>query len=118
MLALLEQRRLTEGHGRALLLAADHDDRRRLGLLAADHGWSVRETERRARQSGTAAAPTSHSKTVHPDQTAASEAISDLLARALGTELRVRPVAGGYRVEFTVTDADQARDLAGRLTGR
>ena len=40
---------LSEGHGRALLLAPDHGDRRRLARAAAQDGWSVRETEQRAR---------------------------------------------------------------------
>src|SRR6201999_318392 len=45
---------LSEGHGRALLLAPDHGDRRTLGRAAIHSGWSVRETEQRAR--GTRAA--------------------------------------------------------------
>ena len=49
VLDLLVEGDLTEGHGRALLMAPDHDDRRRLGRTAADDGWTVRETEARAR---------------------------------------------------------------------
>ncbi|HWT24025.1 MAG TPA: ParB/RepB/Spo0J family partition protein, partial [Solirubrobacteraceae bacterium] len=48
-LALLEDGALTEGHGRALLMAPDHDERRRLARAAAAEGWSVRETESHAR---------------------------------------------------------------------
>ncbi|MCW3012254.1 MAG: ParB/RepB/Spo0J family partition protein, partial [Solirubrobacterales bacterium] len=47
---LLERGALTEGHGRALLLAPDHADRRRLARDAAAEGWSVRVTEARARE--------------------------------------------------------------------
>src|SRR5919198_1625603 len=43
---------LTEGHGRALLTAADHDARRRLARTAVREGWSVRRTEERARDAG------------------------------------------------------------------
>ena len=50
VLELLVEGRLTEGHGRALLMAPDHADRRRLGRTAADEGWTVRETEARARE--------------------------------------------------------------------
>ena len=50
VLALLESGALTEGHGRALLLAEDHGDRRRLARDAAEQGWSVRVTEARARE--------------------------------------------------------------------
>ena len=49
-LAAIERRELSEGHGRALLLATDHGDRRRLARDAVDGGWSVRELEDRARR--------------------------------------------------------------------
>jgi ParB family transcriptional regulator, chromosome partitioning protein len=45
----LESRELSEGHGRALLSAADPDAIERLAREAIDKGWSVRETERRTR---------------------------------------------------------------------
>jgi ParB family chromosome partitioning protein len=49
-LDLLAAGELTEGHGRALLIAQGHDDRRRLARAAAADGWTVRETEARARR--------------------------------------------------------------------
>ena len=49
-LELLERGELSEGHGRALLLATDHADRRRLARSAAAEGWSVRTLETRARE--------------------------------------------------------------------
>src|SRR4051795_4580548 len=39
-LGLVEEGRLSEGHGRALLLADDHADRRRLAPAAGDGGWA------------------------------------------------------------------------------
>src|SRR3954462_7349554 len=48
-LALLEDGALSEGHGRALLLTTDHAARRSLARAAAAEGWTVRETEDRAR---------------------------------------------------------------------
>ena len=48
---LVQQGALSEGHGRALLLAEDHGARRRLARAAAGQGWSVRVTEERARES-------------------------------------------------------------------
>ncbi|MDP9347458.1 MAG: ParB/RepB/Spo0J family partition protein, partial [Actinomycetota bacterium] len=44
-LALVESGALTEGHGRALLLADDHGARRSLARAAAAEGWSVRVLE-------------------------------------------------------------------------
>ncbi|MGB8881866.1 MAG: ParB/RepB/Spo0J family partition protein, partial [Solirubrobacteraceae bacterium] len=48
-LELIEHGDLTEGHGRALLLAEDHAVRRSLARDAARARWSVRELESRAR---------------------------------------------------------------------
>src|SRR5918997_1189168 len=72
-LELIAAGALTEGHGRALLLAGDHDARRRLARAAAQEGWTVRQTEARARAAGDpGAGPTSpaasRSGAPHPDQ--------------------------------------------------
>ncbi len=49
-LELIETGELSEGHGRAILLCKDHSTRRGLAFAARDGAWSVRETERRARE--------------------------------------------------------------------
>ena len=51
VIELLEQGALSEGHGRALLLAEDHGARRSLARDAVAEGWSVRIAEARARAS-------------------------------------------------------------------
>ncbi len=48
-LALLESGELSEGHGRAILQVRGNDVRRQLARDAAAGGWSVRETENRAK---------------------------------------------------------------------
>ncbi len=54
---LVQSGELSEGHGRALLLAEDHAARRRLAQAASEQGWSVRLTEeartREQRRDGT-----------------------------------------------------------------
>src|SRR4051794_15176758 len=50
-LALVEDGALSEGHGRALLLADDHGERRRLARAAVQGGLSVRVLVQRARES-------------------------------------------------------------------
>src|SRR3954465_13084719 len=50
VLDLLAAGHLSEGHGRALLTAPDHDERRRIARSAVQDGWSVRQTEARARE--------------------------------------------------------------------
>jgi ParB family chromosome partitioning protein len=118
ILDLLERRELTEGHGRALLLAEDHADRRRLGREAAQEGWTVRVLEAKAREANSAdgGRPAGRAGRVHPDQAAAATEVGEALARALGVEVRVRPTAsGGYRAELSFEDAAQAHELAARL---
>jgi ParB family chromosome partitioning protein len=48
-LALISAGELSEGHGRALLLAGGQDERIALARRAVDRGWSVRDTEAAAR---------------------------------------------------------------------
>jgi ParB family chromosome partitioning protein len=120
-LELLERGDLTAGHGRALLLATDHGDRRRLARSAAAEGWSVRTLEARARAANDPDAgrtPAAPAPALHPDQQAAAEQIADALGGALGIEVTVKPRGTGYRVELSFDDPDAAIALARRLRPR
>jgi ParB family chromosome partitioning protein len=117
---LLEAGDLTEGHGRALLLAQDHTERRSLARSAAAEGWSVRTLEARAREAGKRLAEPARSTprslpTVHPDQAAAAREIADTLSAAMGRDVWVRPHGDGYRAELDLDSLDQALELARRL---
>jgi ParB family chromosome partitioning protein len=116
-LGLIERGDLSEGHGRALLLASDHDARRRLARDAAAAGWTVREAERRARLANEApAAPRPRRRRgLHPDQVEAVERIEAAFEGALGSEVHVSPHGDGYRVELAFDSLDDALDLARRL---
>lgn len=115
-LDLLESGALTEGHGRALLMAEDHGDRRRLARAAADAGWSVRVVEEKARQANDPVRESSKGRAaIHPDQAAAVDDISEALGGALGMDVKVRPRGTGYRVELTFDSPDEAVALAERL---
>ncbi len=121
-LAALERHELSEGHGRALLLATDHGDRRRLARDAIDGGWSVRTLEERARRANTAAGreprPRGRKHQLHPDQEAAILQIGDGFGAALGRDVEVSATsAGGYRVHLSFESADEALELARRLHG-
>lgn len=121
VLELLAHRELTEGHARALLLAEDHADRRRLGREAARAGWSVRELESRARASATGPSGSRRKRRqaeLHPDQAAAAEQIGDVLSAALGCEVSVSPAAEGYRAQITFNSPQEALALAERLGTR
>jgi ParB family transcriptional regulator, chromosome partitioning protein len=118
-LALLESGRLTEGHGRALLMAPGHADRRRLAAAAAQQGWSVRVTEDKARAAASPKHPVPAGRAVvHPDQAHAAEEIAAALGAALGTDIRVRTAGTGFKVELAFDSADEAIALARRLRPR
>jgi ParB family chromosome partitioning protein len=118
-LALVEDGSLTEGHGRALLLADDHAARRSIARAAVQGGWSVRVVEQRAREANAPARTAKRGRAaVHPDQEAAAARISEALGAALGTEVRVRPRGTGYKVELALEDVDEALALARRVRPR
>ena len=119
-LALIERGALTEGHGRALLLANDQGIRRALARDSARGGWSVRELEARARAAGSPERrPPRAKRVLHPDQVAAIELIADALGAAFGREVDVTPAkASGYRVQVTFDSLDEALDAARRLRVR
>ena len=123
-LALIEDGTLSEGHGRALLLAGDHDVRRRLAAAAAADGWSVRVLEQRAREANgdaPAGAPVARHPTArrHPDQDEACATIADALGAALGADVRVTTTkAGAYRAELELASVEDALALVEGLGPR
>jgi len=112
VLDLMQSGALSEGHGRALLLAADHGERRRLALAAAENGWSVRELESRARRGGSPDGRRGGRRALHPDQEEASTRASDALGAALGRDVAVRPHGAGYRATVQFATVDEALELA------
>ena len=117
VIELLESGDLSEGHGKALLGAKGNDVRRRLGRDAARGGWSVRETENRARLAGQPKARPKRAA-LDPEEEAALAALGDDLEAALGHEVAVRARGEGVAVELRFDDLDEARSLARRLRKR
>ena len=113
VIAMLEAGELSEGHGRALLAAKGQDRRRQLARQAAAGGWSVRETERRAKGAGEAAAR--KARELHPDEEAAIGRAEDALERALGHDVRVRSGASGLTAQIRFTDLDEVLALTKAL---
>ncbi|HEX3910896.1 MAG TPA: ParB/RepB/Spo0J family partition protein [Solirubrobacteraceae bacterium] len=126
VIELLQAGTLSEGHGRALLLAEDHGARTMLARAAAHEGWSVRTVEARARAQNAASTPQGSDAprermtgAAHPDQQQAAREIADVLAAALGAEVSVRPAAGGgYRAELSFATPQEAVELARRVRPR
>jgi ParB family chromosome partitioning protein len=114
-LDLLESGELSEGHGKALLAAEGNDVRRRLARDAARAGWSVRETENRAKLAGQPKKKSGSPVELSVDEAAAIRAAADELESAFGHEVRVRPRGGGVSVEIRFGDLDEALALARAL---
>jgi ParB family chromosome partitioning protein len=123
-LELIERGELSEGHGRALLLCKDHAARRALALDARDGAWSVRETERRAREAENGQAdarspqPRGPKAVIHPDLEEALAAAEDALSAALGREVTVRARGERCRVELDLETPAEAIQLAERILGK
>ena len=120
-LAMIEARQLSEGHGRALLLCKEQGGRRRLARDALAGAWSVRETERRAREASDdppERPPLRAPVKLHPDLIDALAAAEDALTAALGHEVRVRARGDGCRVELDLEDPREGVELAERILRR
>lgn len=122
VLALLQDGALSEGHGRALLLAEDHGARPALARAAVQEGWSVRVLEERAREVNVGAGAKRakggrrRRAELHPDQEQAAREIAEALARVLGAEVRVTPTRDGrYRAEMAFDSPEDALELARRM---
>jgi ParB family chromosome partitioning protein len=93
--AMLHERKLTEGHARALLGLAEPAEMLALAQRAAEEGWSVREMEARVRgdtPAGTETTPEAAPKRARPNAravTADAKRVEDALRKHLGTDVRV-----------------------------
>jgi len=81
-------------------------------------GWSVRETEHRAKLAGQPKKKDSRSKTLAPEEAEALRDAADKLESALGHEVKLRPRGGEIAVEIRLEDLDQALALARSLSRR
>jgi ParB family chromosome partitioning protein len=127
VIELIQDGALSEGHGRALLLAEDHAVRTSLARSAVHEGWSVRTVEARARTENDAAGSSRPraarrgraSGEVHPDQEQAAREIAEALGAALGVEVSVKTTRDGrYRAELSFQTADEAIEMARRVRPR
>lgn len=93
--ALVQEGKLSEGHARALLAVEKEPELLRLAREAAAEGWSVRDTEARARgetpASVSVVAPTNGPRPRPPQKMATAEVrrIEDALRKRLGTDARI-----------------------------
>jgi ParB family chromosome partitioning protein len=119
VLGLLESGELSEGHGRAILAVADQAARSALAKQAAAKGWSVRETEDRARGNGAGRKPKpAAGGRISAEERAAMGEAEDALGAALGADVRVRRAGTGVKAELRFDDLDELAALARRVQRR
>jgi ParB family transcriptional regulator, chromosome partitioning protein len=115
VLELIERAELTGAHGRALLMTRDNDVRRRLAREAVAAGWSVKETEKRAKaeQQKLDGSSTSSRPSGPPaDLVDAMAAAADALTAATGHDVKVKQSAMGVRAEISFDSPADAVALA------
>jgi ParB family transcriptional regulator, chromosome partitioning protein len=99
VLTLIAAGELSEGHGRALLLASGQDERSALARRAVDRGWSVRDTEAAARRAGRKTAKPARRSAGSMDEELAHLAV-DAAWQSLNLRASVRRGPRGGRVEI------------------
>ncbi len=112
---------LSAGHARALLTAPDDASRVALARAARDEGWSVRETERRARSARAADEDPERDDDPVRERSATLENLETMLRGALGAPVRLVHRAGKGRIEIRFHSTDELErlvDLLVSLEGR
>lgn len=115
VLDLVEDGKLSEGHGRALLGAPDEASLKRLALLCVEKAWSVRETERQVRAVAKkvgAPAPAKDEK---------SPNVRDLeskLSRSLGARVVVQDQKGKGKLVVQYTSYDELDRILAHMLHR
>jgi ParB family chromosome partitioning protein len=114
VLELIEKAELTGAHGRALLMTRDNESRRRLAREALAAGWSVKETEKRAKAEQAKLDGSAPKAPSGPpaDLVDAMAAAADALTAATGHDVKVRATGAGVRAEISFDNPAEAVALA------
>jgi ParB family chromosome partitioning protein len=93
---LIEEQKLSAGHGRALLMGEDADAQRRIARKIMEMGLSVRETEKAVKRAGLKGHLNSANKQLTRKQLDANiKAAETKLRRHFGTNVQIAPNANG-----------------------
>jgi ParB family chromosome partitioning protein len=100
---LIESKELSEGHGRALLGAGDPATMQRLAKEAIIGGWSVRETERRARVAAQQKPKDGAAASKSPN----TRDLEDRLSRSVGSRVTVADRKGKGHLQIAFASYDE-----------
>jgi ParB family transcriptional regulator, chromosome partitioning protein len=92
---LVEEEKLSAGHGRALLMSDDVDAQRRLARTVIEMSLSVRETEKAIKRINKGESQTAENKPVKPIVDANTKAAETKLRRFFGTSVQIQPDGKG-----------------------
>jgi len=112
ILKLIEDEKLSAGHGRALLLSDDISVQRKVARSAVTGGYSVRETERAIKRSISETKNTNKSEKAKPIKDANVRSAETKLMRHLGTNVKIsaKPDGKGGKLEIEYySDSDLSR---------
>jgi ParB family transcriptional regulator, chromosome partitioning protein len=110
---LLQERRITAGHARALLTVEDPGKAGELARQAAKEGWSVREVERRAGATRPAR------KRQPPATDPVLQSLEEALREHFATRVAVKPArGGGGSIQISYHDDTDFERVFELLTGR
>ncbi|HNQ15851.1 MAG TPA: ParB/RepB/Spo0J family partition protein [Pyrinomonadaceae bacterium] len=109
---LIEEQRLSAGHGRALLMAESADSQRRIARKVIEMALSVRETEKAVKRVSSVMSANKANKGVNASVDANIKAAETKLRRFLGTHVSIVPnpkgTGGKIRIEY-YGDGDLSR---------
>ena len=112
---LIESKELSEGHGRALLGAGDAATMLKLAREAIAGGWSVRETERRARA---VAQEKPKNGAAGSSKTPNTRDLEERLSRTVGSRVTVADRKGKGHLQIAFASYDELDRLIGVLERR
>lgn len=113
---LIEEDKITAGHGRALLMSNDAETQRKFARKVIEMSLSVRETEKAVKNSNRHSSQTTENKTVSLKQDANTKMAETKLRRYLGTQVQIKPdgkgTGGKVEIEYySESDLDRIYQL-------
>lgn len=118
---LIEEERISAGHGRALLMSDDAEAQKRLARMVTELSLSVRETEKAVKRIGKDEAQIVDKKAVGVKIDANTKAAENKLRRYFGTNVQILPdgkgTGGKIEIEYYgESDLDRIYELIMRKT--